>query len=104
MNPLEVDGARYLVAPRGTTHWVKNLRMAGEGELQRGKERWHFRATDIDNSEKAPVLRAYLQRWEQETSGQFGMKRDAALEQFGAIAPLHPVFRIEEDEGQDISG
>ena len=29
VNLLDVDGARYLVAPRGETQWVRNLRAAG---------------------------------------------------------------------------
>ena len=29
VNPLRVAGERYLVAPRGHTHWVRNLRVAG---------------------------------------------------------------------------
>jgi len=28
VNPLTVDGTRYLVAPRGNTQWVRNLRAA----------------------------------------------------------------------------
>ena len=31
VNLLSHDGERYLVAPRGETQWVKNLRAAGEG-------------------------------------------------------------------------
>ncbi len=34
VNVLELDGARYLVAPRGDTQWVRNLRAAGTGELR----------------------------------------------------------------------
>ncbi len=30
VNVLDLDGERFLVAPRGTTEWVKNLRAAGE--------------------------------------------------------------------------
>ena len=37
VNLLEVDGRRYLVAPRGTTDWVRNLRAAGIGELRVGR-------------------------------------------------------------------
>src|SRR4051794_41890518 len=36
VNPLTVDGRRYLVAPRGTTQWVRNIRVTGAGELRRG--------------------------------------------------------------------
>ncbi len=31
---LEHEGDRYLIAPRGRTHWVRNLRAAGEGRAE----------------------------------------------------------------------
>src|SRR5262249_29387695 len=34
VNLLAYEGVRYLVAPRGVTQWVRNLRVAGEGELR----------------------------------------------------------------------
>jgi len=37
VNLLTVDGERYLVAPRGATQWVRNLRAAGGGELRVGR-------------------------------------------------------------------
>jgi deazaflavin-dependent oxidoreductase (nitroreductase family) len=37
VNLLDLDGVQYLVAPRGTTEWVKNLRAAGGGELRVGR-------------------------------------------------------------------
>ena len=35
--PFEYGGARYLVSGGGETHWVRNLRAAGQGELRRGR-------------------------------------------------------------------
>ena len=37
VNPLTHDGNRYLVAPRGHTQWVRNMRVAGGGELRVGR-------------------------------------------------------------------
>jgi hypothetical protein len=34
---LEFEDARYLVSGGGETHWVRNLRAAGQGELRRGR-------------------------------------------------------------------
>jgi len=34
--PLDYEGRRYLVAPRGNTHWARNLRIVGEGDLRVG--------------------------------------------------------------------
>jgi deazaflavin-dependent oxidoreductase (nitroreductase family) len=86
VNVLEMDGARYLVAPRGTTDWVRNLRAAGQGELRRRGRTEPFRATELPDSEKTLILDAYLARWGKEVRGQFRELPDAAD---------HPVFRIE---------
>ena len=39
VNPMRFGNAEYLVAPRGDTHWTKNLRAAGTGELRLGRKR-----------------------------------------------------------------
>jgi hypothetical protein len=36
VNLLTFEGERFLVAPRGETQWVRNLRVAGTGELRVG--------------------------------------------------------------------
>lgn len=96
VNPLELAGAHYLVAPRGHTHWVKNLRAAGEGDLLIARRREHFTATELSDDEKEPILRAYLRRWKWEV-GQFfdGVGPDSESDELARIAPDHPVFRIE---------
>ena len=95
MNPLSLGDARYLVAPRGHTHWVRNLRAAGEGHLLLGSRRERFTAVELDDAEKEPVLRSYLRRWKWEV-GQFfdGVGPDSPPEEFARIASDHPVFRI----------
>ena len=70
VNLLSVGGVRYLVAPRGQTQWVRNLRAAGDGDLLLGRRREHFHATEVVDSDKEEVLRAYLRRWTWEV-GQF---------------------------------
>src|SRR5687768_10839741 len=47
VNPVEVGGRRYLVAPRGETEWVRNLRASGGGELRLGPAVERFRAEEI---------------------------------------------------------
>ena len=37
VNLLTHEGNRYLVAPRGTTQWVRNIRVAKAGELRLGR-------------------------------------------------------------------
>jgi len=63
VNLLTVDGERYLVAPRGQTQWVRNLRASGRGRLLLGKRGEPFTATEVPDGEKTPRLRAYLKRW-----------------------------------------
>ena len=96
VNPLPYEGQRYLVAPRGTTQWVRNIRASGEGELRLGRKREHIRVTELPDTEKPDLLRAYLKLWSMETGKFFnGVTDDAPDEEITRIAPDHPVFRIE---------
>jgi len=47
VNLLVVNGRRYLVAPRGQTQWVRNIRAAGGGELRLGRRIEPFRAVEV---------------------------------------------------------
>ncbi len=96
VNLLAFDGSRYLVAPRGHTQWVRNLRVAGQGNLLLGRRSEPFRAIEIQDGEKEPILREYLRRWKWEV-GQFfgGVGPDSPADELARIAPDHPVFRIE---------
>jgi deazaflavin-dependent oxidoreductase (nitroreductase family) len=95
VNPLSIDGARYLVAPRGNTQWVRNLRVAGGGELRAGRKTEQFTAEEVAVAERVPLLREYLRKWKWE-AGQFfdGRTADSTDDELLAIAPDHPVFRI----------
>ena len=96
VNPLDLDGARYLVAPRGTTQWVRNLRAARTGELRIGRRVETFRAEEVADADKVAILRAYLRRWKAEVGVFFdGVGPDASDEAIAAIAHGYPVFRIE---------
>ncbi|TNM69961.1 DUF385 domain-containing protein [Streptomyces sp. NP160] len=95
VNPLSLGGERYLVAPRGHTQWVRNLRVAGEGELRAGRRTEPFRAVELPDADKLPVLREYLRRWAWEVGAFFdGVGAGASDEQLLAAAPKHPVFVI----------
>lgn len=96
VNLLTYQGNQYLVAPRGLTQWVRNLREAGEGELLLGNRVQRFRAQEIADDEKISILRAYLKRWKFEVGIFFGgVSADSPEEDLKPIAPDHPVFRIE---------
>jgi deazaflavin-dependent oxidoreductase (nitroreductase family) len=96
VNLLTFEGDGYLVAPRGHTQWVRNLRASGEGRLVVGRRTEAFTASELPDEEKPPLLRAYLERWKWEV-GQFfeGVGADSSDEELRRIAPDHPVFRIE---------
>ena len=59
VNPLTLDGERYLIAPRGNTQWVRNMRVAGGGELRVGRRVEKFTATEVPVQDRPRVLRAY---------------------------------------------
>jgi deazaflavin-dependent oxidoreductase (nitroreductase family) len=95
VNLLGHEGRRYLVAPRGETQWVRNLRAAGTGELRVGRHAESFRGRELTDDEKVPVLRAYLKRWKAETGVFFeGTSADSSDDQIRAIAPKHPAFEV----------
>jgi F420H(2)-dependent quinone reductase len=97
VNLLTFNGERYLVAPRGTTQWVRNLRAAdGNGELHLGRRVERFHATELGDDAKPDVLRAYLKRWKMEIGVFFdGVGPDASDDKLREIAPGYPVFRVE---------
>ncbi len=98
VNLLVLTDTAYLVAPRGEAEWVRNVRGAGgQLDLLVGRRRTHYVATELVDDEKAPVLRAYLQRWRAEVGVFFdGVGPNSTDEEIAAIAPKHPVFAIVE--------
>ncbi len=98
VNPLRLaDGTRYLVAPRGNTQWVRNLRATGyAGELRKGRKVEQFSATEIADDAKPAILRAYLKHWKWEVGVFFdGVDAKAPEAKLLEIAPGYPIFRIE---------
>ena len=99
VNLLGFDGADYLVSPRGQSQWVRNLRVAGGGELRVGRRVQAFTASEVADADKVPVLRSYLRRWKMEVGVFFdGVDADTSDEELAAIAAKHPVFAITHAE------
>jgi len=92
VNLLEHAGMLCLVAPRGETQWVKNARASGEVTLVRKASRTRYRVRELPESERAPVLKAYLTRYESQVARFFSLRADAQLAEFAAVAAQHPVF------------
>lgn len=97
VNLLEVEGVRYLVAPRGHTQWVRNLRAAGgEAELALGRRGWPVSAVELGDDAKLPVLRAYLKRFGWEVGAFFdNLTKDSTDAELAAVAPDFPAFRLD---------
>jgi deazaflavin-dependent oxidoreductase (nitroreductase family) len=95
VNLMVVEGERYLLAPRGQTQWVRNLRAAGSGELRVGRRVEPFTATEVADTDKPALMREYLRRWAWEV-GQFfdEIDKDSSDEQLLAAAPGFPAFRL----------
>jgi deazaflavin-dependent oxidoreductase (nitroreductase family) len=83
---LEFEGDRYLVSGGGETHWVRNLRAAGQGELRRGRTHELFRAVEVGGDEHDRVVTAYREHMGWRAREFFAALPDPAD---------HPVFRVE---------
>ena len=96
VNPLTLkDGSRYLVAPRGNTQWVRNLRVSGDGQLRVGRRTELFTAQELADEAKALVLREYLRKWAWEVGAFFpGLSAKSTDAELAAAAPGFPAFRV----------
>ena len=96
VNLLTMGNTQYLVAPRGHTQWVRNIRIAGGGELVLGAKAQPIKVVEIPDDEKVPILREYLRRWKFETGMFFGgVSADSSDDELRQIARDHPAFRIQ---------
>jgi deazaflavin-dependent oxidoreductase (nitroreductase family) len=98
VNLLDVDGRQYLVSPRGEGQWVRNVRAdGGRLTLLLGRRRDERTARELADSEKPPILRAYLRKWKMEVGVFFnGVTADSDEHDVERIAPDHPVFLLSE--------
>ena len=90
--PFEYARARYLVSGRGETHWARNLRAAGRGELRIHGVTERFRAVEIVGAEHDAIVAAYQEKLGRSVDGYFKQVPDPAD---------HPVFRIEPLEAPE---
>ncbi len=86
--PVDVDGQRYLVSPRGETDWVRNLRATPHCTLGPHGHEVPYRASEVAVGERPPVLTAY-----RAVAGR------AVKPFFEALpdAKDHPVFRVDAE-------
>jgi deazaflavin-dependent oxidoreductase (nitroreductase family) len=84
VTPITYEGSIYLVAPRGETQWVRNIRIAKEGKLQVKGKGNAFKATEITGKLRDEVVLFYRK------------KVTIAEDQFRLLPDIsdHPVFQI----------
>ena len=95
VDPLDLDGRRYLVCARGNANWVRNARAAGEIALVRALRRHRYGVHELPPSERPPVLKAYLDRFAAEVQRFFPIPKGSPVEAFNDLAPSYPVFRLQ---------
>ena len=89
-----VDGQRYLVSMLGdNVQWVQNVRAAGGRAVLRSGGREEVQLEEVPADQRAPILRAYLQRAPGARS-HMPVNKDAALAEFQRVAAAFPVFRL----------
>lgn len=96
---VEVDGARYLVSPRGNAEWVRNVRAAGGEAVIRHRGRKRVRLEEMPVEQRPPIIKAYLGKTWRATQQHIEVDRNAPVEEFARIADRHPIFRITEAVG-----
>ncbi len=96
VNLLVFEGERFLVSPRGNSQWVRNMRAAGGGRLLAGRRVEEFTAVEVPESERPPLLRAYLKRWKWEVGAFFdGVGPESTDAELLRVAPDHPAFKLD---------
>jgi len=94
VNVLELNGKRWLVAPRGRTQWVRNAEVAGEVILRKGWRRQRVRVRPVPDSEKPEILSAYLDRFKLTVQRYFPLRAGSPPAEFAPIADRYPVFEL----------
>jgi deazaflavin-dependent oxidoreductase (nitroreductase family) len=91
---LQMNGRRYLVAPRGRTQWVRNAEAAGEIILKKGTTRLQLRLRPLGDGDKSPILKAYLDTFKSEVQRHFSVPAGSPVDAFRKIAGSYPLFEL----------
>jgi deazaflavin-dependent oxidoreductase (nitroreductase family) len=93
---LRHERQRWLVAGYAGSDWVKNLRAAGWCEFFHDRMKERVEVIEVEDPEvRAVVLREFVRMAPGANRG-YSISPAAPLEEFAAIAPEHPVFRVVE--------
>ncbi|GHO69990.1 nitroreductase [Ktedonobacter sp. SOSP1-52] len=91
---VEYDGQRWLTAPYGVVNWVRNLRVAGEATLTRGRHTERVSAFEVSAQEAAPILKRSLIGARSFVLAYFDVTADSSLAEFEREVSKHPVFLV----------
>jgi deazaflavin-dependent oxidoreductase (nitroreductase family) len=91
---LELEGKRFLVAPRGRTQWVRNAEAAGEVTLKKGRTRLRYRIQPIPDADKPDLLKAYLDNFKTTVQRYFPVLAGSPPQAFTEVAANYPVFEL----------
>ncbi len=97
VSPMELDGARYLVAGYPGAQWVRNARAAGVGDLATGRRTERVRLVELDVEDARAKLREFPVRVPTAVSPMVkaGVVPDGSPGSFAAMAGRLAVFRLE---------
>ena len=89
-----VDGQRYLVSMLGPeAAWVRNVEAAGGMATIVHGRRESVRLVEVSAEERPAIIKAYLKR-APGARPHIPVDKDAPLEDFAAISPTIPVYRV----------
>ena len=92
VDPLDLEGQRYLVCARGNSNWVRNACAVVEVALVRAMRRRRYAARELPPDMRPPILKAYLDRFAGEVQRFFPVPKGEA---FSDLAEGYPVFALE---------
>lgn len=96
LNPVDVGGSANLLSPRGTSQWVQNVRAAGgKANLYLGRALQPVTLTEVDDTEKLPIVREYVTKFYSAVGKIMNIPKDPSDDQLKAVLANHPVFRID---------
>jgi hypothetical protein len=98
VDPLDLDGSRYLICARGESNWVRNARSAGQVVLARAMRRRRYAVRELSPGMRPPILKAYLDRFAGEVQRFFPVPKGSPVEAFNDLAPRYPVFELQPAE------
>jgi hypothetical protein len=95
-----VDGQRYMVSMLGdNVQWVHNVRASGGRAVLRSGAREEIQVEEVPADQRAPILKAYLQR-APGARPHVPVNKDAALAEFQKVAAAFPVFHLASNKPQ----